>query len=73
MNTGTRGLDLRFVRESAPAFQPPPELGPEAYTRLIAAAWRHRTEEERLRYLMDERNRPLGAWFHLDGQKKDKR
>ena len=73
MNLGKIGLDLRFVRESSPVFPPPPELGPEAYTRLIAAAWSHRTEEDRLRYLMDERNRPVGAWFHLDGQKKDKR
>jgi hypothetical protein len=73
MNSGKIDFDLRFVRENSPVFLPPPELGPEAYTRLIAAAWSHRTEEDRQRYLMDERNRPVGAWFHLDGQKKDKR
>ena len=73
MNSGKIDFDLHFVRESAPVFPPPPELGPEAYTRLITAAWSHRTEEDWQRCLMDERNRPVGAWFHLDGQKKDKR
>ena len=63
---------LHFVRESM-SHPPPPELGPDGYTRLIAAAWQCRTEEDRQRYLMDERNRPVGAWFYLDGQKKDKR
>jgi len=64
--------DMKFFW-SEEGFPPPPELGPEAYTRLIAATWNHRTEEDRRRYLMDERNRPVGAWFHLDGRKKDKR
>lgn len=73
MNSGKIDFDLHFVRENSPVFPPPPELGPEAYTRLIAAAWSCRTEEDRRRYLKDERNRPVGAWFHLDGQKKDKR
>lgn len=64
--------DLRFVRENAPR-PPPPELGPAGYARLIAAAWRFRTEEQRQRYLNDDRNRPVGVWFHLDGRSKDRR
>lgn len=64
--------DLRFVRENVPP-SPPPELGPDGYARLIAAAWQFRTEEQRQRYLNDERNRPVGAWFHLDGRSKDNR
>ncbi|MGD9780853.1 MAG: hypothetical protein AB7V14_01730 [Kiritimatiellia bacterium] len=64
-------LDLHFARESAPP--PPPELGPDGYTRLIAAAWQFRTEDQRQRYLNDERNRPVPAWFQLDGQSKGKR
>lgn len=59
---------LHFVRESLP-HPPPPELGPDGYTRLIAAAWQCRTEEDRRRYVKDERNRPVGAWFRLDGSK----
>ena len=50
----------------------PPALGPDGYTRLIAAAWQCRTEEDRQRYLKDEHNRPVAAWFRLDGS-KDKR
>ena len=72
MNSGKIAFDLQFVRESM-SHPPPPELGPDGYTRLIAAAWQCWTEEDRQRYLKDERNRPVGAWFHLDGQKKDKR
>ena len=64
--------DLRFVRETAPP-SPPPELGADGYARLIAAAWQFRTEAQRQRYLNDERNRPVGAWFHLDGRSKDNR
>ena len=72
MSPAERDIQLHFVRESMP-HPPPPELGPDGYTRLIAAAWQCRTEEDRQRYLNDERNRPVGARFHLDGQKKDER
>ena len=72
MSRATPGLDLHFVREGSP---PPlaPELGPDGYTRLIAAAWQFQTEQDRQRYLKDERNRPVAAWFRLDGRSKDKR
>ena len=72
MNFEKPNLDLRCVRELA-AMPPPPELGSDGYTRLIAATWHFRTEEQRQRYLNDERNRPVGAWFRLDGQKKGAR
>ena len=72
MNPKAESKDLRFVRENAPR-PPPPELGPDGYARLIAAAWQFRTEEQRQRYLNDERNRPVGAWLHLDGRSKDER
>lgn len=72
MNPKAESKDLHFVRENAPR-PPPPELGPDGYTRLIAAAWQFRTEQDRQRYLKDERNRPVAAWFRLDGRSKDKR
>lgn len=72
MSRAEPSLDLHFVRESAPP-PPPPELGADGYTRLIAAAWQFRTDEDRQRYLKDERNRPVAAWFRLDGRSKDKR
>jgi hypothetical protein len=59
---------LRFIREDTPPRQPPPDLGPDGYARLIKAAWAHRTAEEFNRYLNDERNRPVNAWFLLDGR-----
>ena len=61
---------LRFIREDTPPMQPPPELGDDAYTRLIQGAWRARTKDEFQRYLNDERNWPVDAWFHLDGRKQ---
>ena len=72
MTVGEINLNLRFIKGNPLDFLPPPRLGPDAYTRLIVAAWHSRTEEDRQRYLMDKRNRPVAAWFHLDGWKKDK-
>ena len=61
---------LRFIREDTPPMQPQPELADDAYTRLIQGAWRARTKDEFQRYLNDERNWPVDAWFHLDGRKQ---
>jgi len=69
MKTGESTPDLQFVRETNPRFPEVPELGPDGYTKLILAAWRQQTDEDRERYVKDERNRPVKAWFILDGLK----
>lgn len=67
MNRVESGLDLNFVCEGPP-MPPPPEMGPEGYARLIESVWALRTEADVRRYLNDERNRPVNAWFRLDGR-----
>jgi hypothetical protein len=70
MKPNAPGLDLTFMREEMP---PPPQLGPDGYTRLIRSVWLQRTEDDVKRYLNDKGNRPVNVWFRLDGRARTDR